>query len=377
MASGQGAVQVMAVTDTYFHAFDSAGKQIGSHAANGMLPLRPGDYQIKVNNSVHPISVQSKSLAKCSTGAVQVAGKTDEYYYVFDGAGTQLASAHINAATSLFPAIYHIRLNNTETTANVQAGSTAELKPGTINVEAPTDEYYYVFDSAAKQLASSHVAKATGLFAGNYTLKMNNSETKAEIRAGGDSNIPVGTLVAQGSTDEYYYVFNNAGTQLASAHLARPLALFPGTFTVKMNNSAMSSTVAPAATTEVITGAIVLQGNTDEYYYIFDQTGTQLGSAHLGKPLSFVPGEYSAKMNNVRVPVKAEPGRTNEYQMGAVTVKAGGSDYYYVFDSNGTQLASAQFNHPVALPAGTYSVKVGNNARPATVTAGQAAVVNW
>ena len=144
-----------------------------------------------------------------------------------------------------------------------------------------------------------------------------------------------------------------------------------------MNNSAMSSTVAPAATTEVITGAIVLQGNTDEYYYIFDQTGTQLGSAHLGKPLSFVPGEYSAKMNNVRVPVKAEPGRTNEYQMGAVTVKAGGSDYYYVFDSNGTQLASAQFNHPVALPAGTYSVKVGNNARPATVTAGQAAVVNW
>jgi len=101
--SGQGALQVMAATDTYFYAFDSAGKQIGSHGANGSLPLKPGDYQIKVNNSMHPVSVQSKSLTKCSTGAVQVTGKTDEYYYVFDGAGTQLASAHINAATSSTP----------------------------------------------------------------------------------------------------------------------------------------------------------------------------------------------------------------------------------------------------------------------------------
>jgi len=31
----------------------------------------------------------------------------------------------------------------------------------------------------------------------------------------------------------------------------------------------------------------------------------------------------------------------------------------------------------LSLPAGSYSVKVGNNTRPATVTADQAVAVNW
>jgi hypothetical protein len=34
-----------------------------------------------------------------------------------------------------------VRLNNSDIAANVQVGSTTELKPGTVNVEAGTDEY--------------------------------------------------------------------------------------------------------------------------------------------------------------------------------------------------------------------------------------------
>ena len=75
--------------------------------------------------------------------------------------------------------------------------------------------------------------------------------------------------------------------------------------------------------------------------------------------------------------MNVEAGKTNEYQTGSLTVKAPGSDYYAVLDAAGTQLASKQVNQPVSLPAGKYSVKLGNNARPQTVTAGQAVVVNW
>ena len=110
--SGQGAVQTMATTDSYFYAFDAAGKQLGSAHVNGMLPLKPGDYQLKINNSVHPVTVQSKTLAKCATGGVLVSGTTDEYYYVFDTSGKQLASAHVGGALSLFPGTYLARLNN-------------------------------------------------------------------------------------------------------------------------------------------------------------------------------------------------------------------------------------------------------------------------
>ncbi len=375
--SGQGAIQVLASTDTYFYVFDSTGKQIGSHAVNGLLPTKSGDYHLKLNNSVHQVVVQEKMLTKCSPGAVLASAKTDEYYYIYDNAGTQLASAHLGTALSLFPASYRVRLNNSDITANVPAGSTTELKPGTVNVEAGTDEYYYVFDSGAKQLASSHVGKALGLFAGSYAVKVNNSQAKIEVRTGESSSVPVGTLVTQGTTDEYYYVFDTGGTQLASAHLARPLAFFPGSYNVKVNNSTTPAAVTAATATEVKAGAVVVQGTTDEYYYIFDVAGTQLASTHLGRSISLLPGEYRAKVNNVPMVVRTEPAGTNEYQAGTLTVKSASSEYYYVLDLTGTQLASKQLNQPVSLPAGKYSVKVGNSARPVAVTAGQAVVLNW
>jgi hypothetical protein len=368
---------VLASTDTYFYVFDTTAKQIGSHAVNGLLPVKSGDYQLKLNNSVHPVSVREKMLTKCSSGAVLGSAKTDEYYYVFDNAGTQLASAHLGSALSLFPASYRVRLNNSDTTANVQAGSTTELKPGTVNVEATTDESYYVFDTGAKQLASSHMGKPLGLFAGTYNIKVNNSQSPAEVRAGEPTSVPVGILVTQGTTDENYYVFDTGGTQLATAHLARPMAFLPGTFNVKLNNSTAPATVTPSNTTEVKSGALVVQGTTDEYYYIFDTTGTQLVSSHLGRPISIMPGDYQAKVNNVSMPVRAEPGRTGEYQAATLTVKSAGTEYYYIFDLAGTQLASKQLNQSISLPAGKYSVKVGNNTRPVALTAGQALVVTW
>lgn len=375
--SGQGGIMAQASTDTYFYAVDETGKQLGSAHVNGTLALKPGSYRLKVNNSLHPAAVQSKTLTKCSTGAVLVSAATDEYYYILDSAATQLSSAHVAAALSLFPGNYQVRLNNSLASATVQPGATVELKPGILNVEAPTDEYYYVFDSTARQLASSHVGKPIGLFAAGYSVKINNSESKAEVRAGQTSTLAAGTLVVDGATDEYYYVFNPAGTQLASAHLGRPLALFPGSYNVKLNNSVMPATVAAAVPADIKTGSITLQGPTDEYYYVYDRAGTQLASSHLGRPLSFMPGDYTAKLNNVAVPVHAEAGRANDYQAGTVTVKSSGSEYYYVLDSAGTQLASKQLNQPISLPAGKYSVKVGNNARPVAVAAGQSLVVNW
>lgn len=375
--SGQGAIEVLASTDTYFYVFDGAGKQLGSHAVNGVLAVNPGDYRVKVNNSVHAVTAQAATLRKCQTGAVLVSGKTDEYYYILDGAGTQLASAHLGASLSLFPASYRIRLNNADATADVAAGSTTELRTGTVNVQADTDEYYYVFDSGAKQLASGHVGRATSLFAGTYTLKVNNTQAQGDVRAGEELSIPTGTLVVRGSTDEYYYVFDTAGTQLASAHLERPLALFPGSYSVKVNNTKAPATVAAATATEINTGSLVLQGTTDEYYYVFDTAGNQLASAHLARSVSLVPGEYLAKVNGAPVPVRVEAGRVSDYPLGTLTISSARSESYYVFDQRGTQLASKPLNQPLSLPAGKYSVKVGNDSRSVVLMGGQPLAVRW
>lgn len=330
-----------------------------------------------LNNSRHSVSAQSKMLTRCTTGAVLVSGKTDEYYAVLDNAGRQLASSHLASALSLFPGSYQVRLNNTDSAANLQAGSTLELKPGTVNVDAGTDEYYAVLDAATRQVASSHVGRPLALFPGSYTVRLNNSDAKADVRGAESTVVPGGAILVHGSTDEYYAVVNNAGTQLASAHLERPLAFVLGTYNVKVNGTTTAANVTAGATAEVQTGAVVLQGSTDEYYAILDSTGTQLASAHLGRPLSFMPGLYQAKLNNVALPVQVQPGRSRDYQAGTLMVKSAGSDYYAVLDSSGTQLASKQVNQPVSLPAGRYTVKLGANTRLASVAPGQPLVVNW
>ena len=90
-----------------------------------------------------------------------------------------------------------------------------------------------------------------------------------------------------------------------------------------------------------------------------------------------MPGAYRAKLNNTAMTVQVDAGRTGEYQSGSVTVKTVGSDYYAVLDGSGTQLAFKQVNQPVSVPAGKYSVRLGNNIRPATVAAGPSVVLNW
>src|SRR4029077_9992289 len=167
-------------------------------------------------------------------------------------------------------------------------------------------------------------------------------------RAGESTNVPSGTLVVHGSTDEYYAVVNSAGVQLASAHLEKPLAFVLGTYIVKVNNTTTPATIASGVATEVTTGAVVLQGSTDEYYAIVDSAGTQLASAHLGHPLSLVPGAYRAKLNNVPVSAHVDAGRGGDLPGGYLTVKAAGSDYYAVLDASGTQLASRQVNQPIS-----------------------------
>ena len=375
--SGQGGIQVLASTDAYFAVRDTTGKQTASEHVNAITPVPPGDYQVVLNGSAHSTAVQSKMLTKCKTGAVLVNGKTDEYYAVLDSATRQLASAHVASALSLFPGSYTVRLNNSDVGANLQPGALLELKPGTLNVDVGTDEYYAVLDGATRQLASSHVGQALGVFAGSYLVRINNSDTKAEVRTGEFTNVPAGILVVHGSTDEYYAVMNNAGAQLASAHLEKPLAFVPGTYNVKVNNTTTSVTMVSGVTTEVKTGAVVLQGSTDEYYAIIDSAGTQLASAHLGRVLSLMPGTYRAKLNNIALPVQVDAGHSGEYQSGSLTVRTAGSDYYAVLDASGTQLVSKQVNQPVSVPAGKYSVRLGNNSRPATVTAGQSIVLNW
>src|SRR5437762_3410283 len=83
VTTGQGAIFVSSSTDGYFYVFDGCKKQIGSNPFNRALALKPGQYELRINKSVHPATVQSSSLTRCTSSTLLVPGATDEYYYVF------------------------------------------------------------------------------------------------------------------------------------------------------------------------------------------------------------------------------------------------------------------------------------------------------
>jgi hypothetical protein len=315
IAAGEGAIQIVAPTDEYFHVLDAVGKEIKSGAMNRAVNVKSGQYNVKVNNSAHSVRVDSKMLTKCSTAVVRVSGDTDEYYHVSDAANTQLASQKLGRALAFFPGTYQVNVNKSSASADLKQGSTSEMKAGLINVRGTTDEYYHVFDAA--------------------------------------------------------------GTELAANKLARPLSFLAGSFVVKVNGTSAPATIKSGAATDAATGALLVLGTTDEYYHVFDTVGNELASNKLGKALSFMPANYSVKVNNAPLPVAVEAGKTNEYQTGTLTVKRSGDEYYHVSDHNGTELGSAKLNNPMALVAGNYSVKLGSDTKPVAIAAGQSTVVNW
>jgi hypothetical protein len=165
--AGQGGVEVLASTDSYFTVHENAGKQITSEHVNAIRAVPAGDYQVVINDSKHATSAKSNTLTKCVTGAVLVSGKTDEYYAVLDQAARQLASAHVGSALSLFPGSYKVRLNNTEVSANLH-------KSG----------YYGVLDTSGTQLVSKQVNQPVSLIPGKYSVKLGDNSRSATVTAG-------------------------------------------------------------------------------------------------------------------------------------------------------------------------------------------------
>jgi 6,7-dimethyl-8-ribityllumazine synthase len=313
--AGQGAIQIMAAADDTFYILDKAGKEVTRAHLNMSAAAKPGEYSAKLNNSTHPVQVRENTLTTCSAGSVVLRGTTDEYYYVLDS--TQHEMAHNKLGTGL------------------------------------------------------------AFFPGKYTLQMNNTPQEFEVKPGAVTDVQAGVLTVPGSTDEYYFVLDSTGRELAHQKLSRPLAFMPAAATVKVNNTSAPVQITGGSLAELKTGAILVHGTTDEYYYVFGAAGNELAHNKLESPLSFVEGDYTVKINNAAIPIKVEAGKTNEYQTATLSVKSGGDQYYYVLDKNGTELGHNKVNAPLAFPEGTYSIKLANETRIVTLTAAKVTAVNW
>lgn len=260
---------------------------------------------------------------------------------------------------------------------DIQKGMLTKCGTGALMVTGTTDEYYYVLDSANQQLYYNKLGKAASFFPSALIIKVNNSETRTDVKLNQVTEIKCGTLTVHGKTDEYYYVFNNVGQQLNYNKLEKPLAFLPGTYSVKVNVTETKVDVAAEQLSELQTGTIMVKGSTDEYYYVFDATGKQLNYQKLNSALSFFPGSYQIKVNNSVIGGDVLAGEDHVYETGSFIVKGSSSTYYYVFDKTGIQLNYNALNKPLAFFPAEYTVKLNDNTRAATVTKGKETEVKF
>jgi hypothetical protein len=171
VAPDQGAIQIAAPASDYFYVVDSNGKEVGHAKADGSVAVKPGQYQVKVNGSAHSVWAKPKTLTRCAAGALFVSGTTDEYYYVVDSGGTELAHAKVGTPLAFFPGRYDVKLNSTTQPAEVPSGGAFELKSGTLFVRGSTDEYYYVLSGTGTELAHNKVGQPLSFVEGSYTVK--------------------------------------------------------------------------------------------------------------------------------------------------------------------------------------------------------------
>jgi hypothetical protein len=308
LTDGFGGVQIDGSTAKNFYAFDESGRLAGRQSLNHLLMLPPGRYEIKLNNSRWPVDIQANRLTRCATGTLLLTGHTRDLYHVADSSGNQLAYETLGKSMSFFPGIYTAKVNNTDTRIEIKPKQLTEIKTGTLVVHGHTSEFYYVLNNNLSQLNYSSFGKPLAFLPGRYPVKVNKTTMNAEVFSGQLTELYTGTVLVKGMTDELYYVTDTLGNALNYQRLNKALAFFPGPVQITLNNTFMQGGVFPADTTEFITGSLMLTGGGTEYYYVLDEDGNPLKYNSLNKSLSFFPAEYVVKIGGNMRTATVNPG---------------------------------------------------------------------
>lgn len=303
-------------------------------------------------------------------GVLQVQGSTGNRFLVLDEKGIQVADAPLNEKVPLKEGKYQISVNHSLYPLEMKSGMLVRCATGTLIISGNTTDNYYVMDVDGRVLANGALDGAMSFFPGTFRIKLNNTVTTVKVKRRELTEVKSGTLVVEGGTNEYYYVLDSANHQLAYNRMQKPLAFFQGRYPVKVNNTTALARIKPGVVTTLSTGSLIVKGATDEYYYVSDTTGHALNYQLLNKPVAFFPGKVKVKMNNTFVIADISARDTTAFLTGSVMLMGNGTAYYYVLDENGNELNYNSLNKSLSFFPGEYILKFGETMRATTISAG-------
>ena len=102
---------------------------------------------------------------------------------------------------------------------------------------------FYVYGEALNELDSVYTNKDVELFPGTYTVSLNEARTAATVQAGERSVLPSGVLTVSGTENRYSDIYDAEGNPLKQIRGDKAIELFPGNYSVILGDTKLTATV--------------------------------------------------------------------------------------------------------------------------------------
>jgi len=369
---------VIGIGQDYFYVYDSQDKYITSSKTNREIELNPGEYTIKLNNTKREATVKHEKKTTLNAGSLTVSGTGQDWFYVYDLEGKSLVNNRTSRNIELFPGEYLTKLNNTQERAYVKAGENTNIEAGSLSVSGLGQDWFYVYDLEKKSLANNRTGRDIEFFPGEYLTKLNNSQKRAYVKAGENTNIEAGSLSVSGLGQDWFYVYDLEEKSLANNRTGHDIELFPGEYHIKLNNTKEKSYVQAGEKTSIEAGSLCVTGIGQDWFYVYDLEEKSLANNRTNRDIELFPGEYLAKLNKTQQKAYVEAGKKTSIKAGSLSVSGqNGQDWFYVFDLEGNSLDNSRINTEIELFPGKYIVKLNETSQQANVKAGEKVTIEF
>ena len=215
---------------------------------------------------------------------IKVLGTGNNSYYVYDSEREQIGDAQTiidedeeDGVEISDEGIYSVELSDVSREITVEDDVT--LVSGSVLVFGWGTDPYDLYDEDDNKLGGAETGEYTDMFAGSYTVRLNDTSQPATVVSGARTFLGAGAILVRGTGTDRYDVYDADENKLGGNDTEGDVELFPGTYTVELNKTRETTVIVEAFRRSVLkAGAIKITGTGSDSYNVCDLDENDLGS---------------------------------------------------------------------------------------------------
>jgi len=210
---------------------------------------------------------------------------------------------------------------------------------------------------------------------GNYRVVVNGNQRMVRVRRGRVTRVAVGAILVRspGSARAVFGVYSGS-RRIASRRTGGSVAVFHGTYRIRLNGTWTTLHVMPRRTAVAIAGVIIVRGprNLGGDFVLSRANGRRIATVRSGRVIAVFAGAYRVSINGSSTLLRVIPGRASTARAGAVVVRAPrGVAGRYAVVRNGRRISDRRMGRIVVLFAGNYRLVVNGTTQAINVFPGR------